>query len=258
MTRYAYTAVVELTGTKEAPGETLTLYYDSGFSGTKLDELRQRGKALVLDGRTALWATFDALKRFPEIDEKHKNALKDAFRAFFALSQKELDEWDKVKGSKKPSHFNLITQVVTKTLNGLLGDQYLKVGKINALEGRITIGQITSKDAEQFETTKPYHNVVRELSSGKGGPAPKDAEHRRMGAIIISNRHFFSDDELEGGLIALIHEATHKYAGTQDEFYVTEEFMSHKNDPMFRGKSYAKAIVNADSYANLAAYVHRA
>jgi hypothetical protein len=253
MTRFANQTEVELSDRREE----LTLYYDSALGESELKKLKVRGKALVLDGRKALWTTFDALKRFPKIDEKHANALSDAFRAFFALSQEELMKWKEVK-EHKPPHFNFITQVVTKTLNGLMGPQYLKVGDIASTAGRNTIGVISSKDVNEFQKTKPYHNVVRELSSGKDGPAPKDAEHRRMGAIQIDSRYFFSDDELTGGLIALIHEATHKYAGTQDEFYVTEEFVKRKNDNTFQGKSYAKAIVNADSYANLAGYLHRA
>lgn len=238
--------------------ESITLLLDEELKEDEQTRFLERGKKLILDSRAALWTSIDVLKRFPGVTQNEREAVKDACKQFFVLPATALDEWSDQQHPKSPRELNLMLQVLAKTLNGLIGSQYMKVGDISATSGRSTIGQVTLRDAAKSDKTKPYHTIVKGMSASDKKPSPSDVTRYRIGAITVSSSYFFSDDDLHGGLVTVIHEATHKFAGTVDEFYITEDFMKQRNDPTYKGKSLRSAIINADSYANLAATLHRA
>lgn len=238
--------------------ESITLLLDQELEEDDQTRFLERGKKLILDSRAALWTTIDVLKRFPGGTQTERDAVKDACKQFFVLPTSALDEWGDQQHPKSPRELSLMLQVLAKTLNGLIGSQYMKVGDISATSGRNTIGQVSLRDAATSKKTKPYHNIVKSLPESGTKSGSTEVTHHRIGAITVSSLYFFSDDDLHGGLVTVIHEATHKFAGTLDEFYITESFMKQRNDPTYKGKSLKSAIVNADSYANLAATLHRA
>jgi hypothetical protein len=254
MTQFKYDTSIPLTNDRS---EILTLYYDRELDGGAKGKLEKRGKQLMLDARAALIKTYRTLKQYPDlIDKVDANVVPDSFLAYFAMPKPEIDNWK--NRTAKPREFQLLLHVVTKTLTGLVGSQYLKVGNIAATRGRNTLGRVMASDPEETPKSKPYHNVVKQLGGKGKPPMAKDAPHQLIGAITIGSKYFFSDDDRNGGLLTLIHEATHKYAGTLDEFYIGKDFLDHKSDLTYKGKSFRKAIVNADSYANLAARIFRA
>lgn len=124
-----------------------------------------------------------------------------------------------------------ILQILTQTKTGLAADVTIKTGdlvgsgdddvngEVNALTGGIA--------------TKPYHNTVTDLSTGTSD---------LMGAIKIEDARLMSG---KLGVKTLIHEATHKYAGTDDYCYFKDDGVT----PDGPFNSQAQALINADSYA---------
>jgi hypothetical protein len=126
---------------------------------------------------------------------------------------------------------NRMKSVVTCVRTGLTGDLTLKVGQ--------NVGH---------DETKNPHGAVR---FGAPGKAPKthtnqvfdmgDEVMKRTGAIRLR------DDTMQSGrlgVVTLIHEATHKYAGTDDVAYFSDDGLTPAN-------AFTKAggLINADSYA---------
>jgi hypothetical protein len=163
-------------------------------------------------------------------------------RTYFAAGQALTDgDW------------NTIRTVITKTRTGLEGDVVIKTGTVlsgaqpqhqGAVHNRVVSqsdfdGQVPSRPGKSYQTfvgsMKPEH---------AGIPI-------RRGAIHLRSDLLSSDPEL--GIVALIHEATHKYAGTWDYAYFDEETGSRSSPPI---TDKASALGNADSYAWFVMFLH--
>lgn len=125
-----------------------------------------------------------------------------------------------------------IKSVITLTKNGLHGPTMaLKVAKSeDGINGMVMGWSAGNKAAP---STKPYHNNVTMLNGGKGA---------RMGAIHVTG------DRLDMGRLGvktMVHEATHKYAGTDDYCYFDDD----GETPRGTFNSKQRALANADSYA---------
>jgi hypothetical protein len=128
-----------------------------------------------------------------------------------------------------------ILSVIVKTGNGLAGDQTIKVGLLVGRDDKDVHGSVRQR---MRANTKSYHNQAVDLDDG---------DTWRMGAMRIDADTLEKGGRL--GVVTLIHEATHKYAGTNDYCY----FKNNSRDPNpGTGKSFndkAEALKNADSYA---------
>jgi len=120
-----------------------------------------------------------------------------------------------------------IRRIITQTRNGLNGDVTVKVGP-----DAKAYGYVVNKSG--VGATKGYHNMITRSADGN---------QWRVGAIHIDSDTLEDKDRLSA--LTLIHEATHKYAGTMDYCY----FDNNSRDPdgVFTDKKFA--LVNADSYA---------
>lgn len=133
-----------------------------------------------------------------------------------------------------------ITAILVLTRNGLVNRAAVKVGdkEIKDKEtGKVlpqARGWIHSTDRP---ITRPYHNKMAFLSE------PGDV--RRRSAIHISEKAAEGDDDHVRH--TLVHEATHKFAGTEDHCY----FHARHPYPVLDGVSIdkTKGLRNADSYA---------
>jgi len=122
-------------------------------------------------------------------------------------------------------------KVLTSTLTGLSGDMTLKVGDL----GGNTMGSVTSRMTSV--QSKPYHNFRPRMELG--------SQHWRAGAVHLDSASLAGDGEL--ALCLVIHEATHKYAGTRDYCYF--EGPQHERQDNLGGFSRATALSNADSHS---------
>lgn len=127
------------------------------------------------------------------------------------------------------------------TRTGLSSDVTIKVGKrVGAREGPDRPGTEVSGSVTgriSTKTSKDYHNTVPDLVP----------EGELQGPDYIRGAIRLRDSTVIGGLgaLTLIHEATHKYAGTIDYRYYLER-QRRWSGPL---EEPAKAIINADSYA---------
>lgn len=129
------------------------------------------------------------------------------------------------------SDLETIKNIILLTANGLASDVTIKVGDHAGKGDEDVHGQVNYKVKA---TAKPYHNQVLDLDDGIT---------YRAGAVMMDD-----DTLLNGGRLAvvtLIHEATHKYAGTNDYCYFEDD--SYNPDGVFTDK--IEALKNADSYA---------
>jgi hypothetical protein len=124
----------------------------------------------------------------------------------------------------------LISAVVTKVLNGLASDVTLKVGTNVGRGDQDVVGQVRRLPGARGR--KPYHAEVSSLDDNKP---------YRTGAMHIAQDVFGGPQ----GVRALIHEASHKYAGTIDYCY----FDDTGDRPLGVFKERSRALINADSYA---------
>ncbi|MBX9752059.1 MAG: M35 family metallopeptidase [Roseococcus sp.] len=127
--------------------------------------------------------------------------------------------------------------VVSATRAGLSGDMTLKIGENVGRGDKDVHGSVAV--TEGTHGTKPYHTVGTELSTSRfnfGGPV-----NEVRGAMKLSNTTLIGPI----GLVTLIHEATHKYAGTVDYCYFKNDGV--QPDGTFTNR--LKALANADSYA---------
>lgn len=132
-----------------------------------------------------------------------------------------------------------IKKIIEMTMNGL-GSSKMTI-KIGLMAGKNddgsdddVHGEVTQRPRSAPRTKHSYHNTVRDLDDGK---------KYVTGAIRMDQ-----DTLLKGGRLAvvtLIHEATHKYAGTNDYCYFDDD--SYTPDGTFDDKN--EALKNADSYA---------
>lgn len=125
---------------------------------------------------------------------------------------------------------NFIKPIIVQVQNGLSGDVTIKTG------GRVGSGNSDDNGEVNFTTAdghKSYHNRVFDY---------EDKEMVTTGAIKIDK------DRLTQGILGmktLIHEASHKYAGTTDYCY----FKDDGETPRTTFDDLAQAVINADSYA---------
>ncbi len=136
-------------------------------------------------------------------------------KRYFLTDGKSISEGDRL----------LIKTILIKTLTGLTGDVAVKVGPDAKAYGFVSV--------KGGDSSKSYHNQM----------VFADGDNGRVGAIHIDSDTLETEKRL--GVVTLIHEATHKYAGTMDYCY----FDNNSRDPdgEFTQKQYA--LVNADSYA---------
>ena len=125
-----------------------------------------------------------------------------------------------------------IKSVITLTKNGLHGPTVgLKIAKT---EPNIN-GKVVSRRRGDAPTpsTKSYHNNATMLNDGRAW---------RQGAIHVTGDRL---DQGRLGIKTLVHEATHKYAGTDDYCYFEDDGVT----PSSAFTSKERALRNADSYA---------
>lgn len=136
-----------------------------------------------------------------------------------------------------------IWTVLRATLVGLSGDLTLKVGAEIEDGDPSTMGYVMRWKGE---ATKAHHSYVPSLQARKF-PWQKPTSYVR-GAIHITT------DTVIGslGLVTLIHEATHKYAGTVDYCYFDDD---DGMTPTSKFTNKDKALTNADSFAYFAVKV---
>jgi hypothetical protein len=127
--------------------------------------------------------------------------------------------------------------VIVQTWTGLSGDVTIKVGKLVASEkekkdvaaGEGTrkvspehvAGQVSGRVQEDVKKEKVYHTVVPNLVPE--GVLEEPISYVR-GAIKLREDRVLGP--LNTGTLTLIHEATHKYAGTRDYSYFGGEVPS--------------------------------
>jgi hypothetical protein len=172
--------------------------------------------------KTAVSAHGDALKLLRRTNGHiyNKKLSSDVLRyanRYFLTDRKLIEARDLV----------IMKLIITKIWNGLSGDITLKIGDL----GAGTLGEVNSKIGKP--DVKAYHNQMMYADSGVV---------ERSGAIRLS------DEAMNGGslgVLTLIHEASHKYAGTMDYCYFKSDGLTPEST--FTDKNYA--LVNADSYA---------
>jgi hypothetical protein len=142
-------------------------------------------------------------------------------------------------GNSGPSKSELAQMhfVVTATRTGLSNDMTLKIGSVVARDESNAHGSVASFVGNQG--TKPYHTVLPEL-----GPTKHFWQKQPN---TVNGAMKLRDSSLLGplGLITMIHEATHKFAGTIDYSYFSEDGLT----PESKFTNREKALANADSYA---------
>jgi hypothetical protein len=130
-----------------------------------------------------------------------------------------------------PTDLATIKSIIILTSNGLGADNTIKVGNNVGRNDKDVHGSVSNA---RTADSKSYHNQVRDLDDGK---------MYRTGAIRMDE-----DTLLNGGRLAvvtLLHEATHKFAGTNDYCYFKDD--SYSADGDFNDKT--EALKNADGYA---------
>jgi hypothetical protein len=120
--------------------------------------------------------------------------------------------------------------VITLVANGMGSDMTIKVGTLVGRNDKDVHGSVRQT---MKADTKSYHTRTVDLDDGKTW---------RMGAMRIDEATLQSGDL---GVVTLIHEATHKYAGTNDYCY----FKDNAVDPRGTFNDKTEALKNADSYA---------
>ncbi|MBV8191291.1 MAG: hypothetical protein JO339_28915 [Alphaproteobacteria bacterium] len=131
-----------------------------------------------------------------------------------------------------------IRKVIAMTRDGLKGDMVLKTSeKETDSRGEKRVhGRVTWKAGDEYKEAKhSYQSFVKDLTLDDSGRL------KRRGAIHVESTRLRS----KWGMKSLIHEATHKYAGTIDYRYFEDNGVTAE-PPL---KDPARALINADSYA---------
>jgi len=153
-------------------------------------------------------------------------------------------------GAPKAEELVEIHRIISSTRTGLASDATFKVWKWDVFDDNPeTDGAVNlrkehdSKSAEGLtlrgyggRPEKPHHVFVEHMK-------PTDPGRKRSGMIKISE-YALSDDTR--GVCTLIHEATHRFAGTWDYYYFDDAGLVARPAD-FANKEYA--LGNADSYA---------
>lgn len=124
-----------------------------------------------------------------------------------------------------------IKNILELTWNGLNSDLTIKVGHNVGRNDKDVHGVVGQS---QRAPTQPYHTQVVDLDDGLTYTTR---------AMRIDQSTLLSGGRL--GVVTLIHEATHKYAGTNDYCYFKDDSVTP--DGTFDDKT--EALKNADSYA---------
>jgi hypothetical protein len=193
-------------------GKTLTLMTRSELGHDLLKKVVRKD----LEAALKLLESADALLRA----KKHSKDLLRYAHKFFLTDEKTIAAAD----------LTTIQTIVTKIWNGLAGDVTIKAGTNVGRNDKDVSGAVRGR--ETVGTARSYHNVEVDLDDNK----PKT-----MGAIRMDQETLL-DGRL--GVVTLIHEASHKYAGTIDYCYLKNADQTPRGT--FDDKS--KALINADSY----------
>jgi hypothetical protein len=164
-------------------------------------------------------------------------------------------------GMNDDASLEKIRRVLNLINNGLQSDVTLKVSAsiqsksgMGDANGSVNIYQHQSKEAaaekvlEKWKAKKDWYSLVAE-SAG-------DGYSRATGAIKITTSRLMQDL----GVKTLLHEASHKYAGTTDEWYYRDSepdetiVIEEKGSPLNKSGeidavSRKRAMRNADSFA---------
>jgi hypothetical protein len=142
-------------------------------------------------------------------------------------------------GNSGPSKSELaqMRSVVTATRTGLSNDITLKVGSVIGRNGSDPHGAVAYVVGNQG--SKPHHTVVPSLGPTKHFWQSQPDKVR--GAMKLRDKTLLGPL----GIVTLIHEATHKFAGTIDYSYFGDDGLT----PESKFTSREKALANADSYA---------
>lgn len=170
-----------------------------------------------------------------------KRAAEVAFR-YFKTSPKKLEGDD----------LAMIKKRLTKTRNGLTsGRLALKIHSGASVENdRAAVGKVRwrgeipdgGRYIQPLPSKKPYHTTIAPLQ--KSGVW-------RAGAIHITRERLYNDDR---ACRTIIHEATHKYIGTNDYCYFDEDGLGPADGYYLDDRSFA--LCNADSFAWFAVTIH--
>jgi hypothetical protein len=147
------------------------------------------------------------------------------------------------KSGPSSGEITQIRLVLSRTLTGLSGDLTIKIGKLVGSNDKDVHGSV--RQIAGSTAVKSYHNVVGEMGSNRFfWQKPKN---------YVMHAMRIEDETLLGpvGLVTIIHEATHKFAGTNDYSYFRRDGIT----PADKFTSKTKALENADSYAYFAVNV---
>jgi hypothetical protein len=145
-----------------------------------------------------------------------------------------------------------IRYVITATTTGLDAEGLiLKVGE-NVGKGDGNVMGSTSREGvmNRINERAGHHTIVADLRSG-GGRSENFNDLFVRGSIRLDQKVLANEETNEMGTVTLIHEATHKYAGTIDYAQYTPErgwkVLGRGKNLVFNDMN--RAIINADSYA---------
>ncbi len=130
-----------------------------------------------------------------------------------------------------PADLDKIKNVLLLTANGLNADMTVKVGLNVGRNDKDVHGSVRQRGGAP---TKPYHTEIIDLDDG---------ETWRTGAIRMDQTTLLTGGRL--AVVTLIHEGTHKFAGTNDYCYFKDDALTPNG--VFTDKN--EALKNADSYA---------
>ncbi len=135
--------------------------------------------------------------------------------------------------------------------NGLNSDVTLKIGTVIGKEDvDRSDGAVMFRPAHDKHAAKPYTTIVQAFDPNPG-LFQSSTWIAATGAIRLTRQAVTGTTPIRN----LVHEASHKYAGTGDYRYLyfdPPDFVS-RTTPMTDRK---KALRNADSYGYLAQYIH--
>jgi hypothetical protein len=198
---------------------TLTVKVDHRAYG--LFDLSDRAAEIVYESRVVLQETIAQLHTYPISRKLNKLASQ-----YFLTDPGRISEED----------LHIVRGILLLTSNGLAADVTLKIADRVAkapTPDDDAVGEVTAKSGTGIKPkpSKPYHTFVHDLG---------DQRDQRYGAIKIEASRLMHKHRILA-ITTLIHEATHKYAGTIDYNYtlLDEGVIADKN----------MALKNADSYA---------
>lgn len=139
----------------------------------------------------------------------------------------------------------------TLILNGLNSDVTLKIGTvIGKQDVDRSLGAVMFRSPSSHHAAKPYTTTVQAFRAHPG-LFQSSRWTAVTGAIRLTRQAVTGEVPIRN----LVHEASHKYAGTGDYRYLDfdpPDFVS-RTTPMTNKQ---KALRNADSYGYLAQYIH--